>query len=106
MRYKKINKIKVFKSLMIFIFIFGILSCGDNMSVVIEGPVKLLKNPYPQDYPSTNPQNNEIIAVLKKGDEGDVLAFSHGKDFKVYKVKMKNGKIGYLISGDNFKVIE
>jgi len=80
--------------------------CGENNIVIIEGPTKLLNNPHPLNYPSTNPQENEIIAILKNGDTGEVLNITYGKDFKVYKVKIKEGMVGYLISEDNFKVIK
>ena len=82
-----------------------VVGCSSNLTVYIEGPTKLLKEPYPLNYPSTNPQPNEIVTVLKKGDVGEVLSSDYGKDYKVYKVKMRDGKIGYLIYGDNFKVL-
>jgi hypothetical protein len=83
---------------------FFFIACSNNQTVFIEGPSKLLKNPYPYNYPSTNPQPNEIVTILNKGDEGEVLSYTYGKDYKAYKVKMKDGKSGYLISGDNFRL--
>lgn len=76
---------------------------NDVSIVLIEGPANLIKKPYPLNYPSTNPQPNEVISNLKAGDEGEVLDWSYEKDYKVYKVKMKDGKVGYLIHGENFK---
>lgn len=86
--------------------IFCFASCTNNKeTVVIEEPTKLLKNPTPYNYPSTNPYENEIIAVLSSGDKGVVLGCEYGKDFKAYKVQMQDGKTGYLISGGDFKVL-
>ncbi|MBN1907071.1 MAG: hypothetical protein JW927_18475 [Deltaproteobacteria bacterium] len=90
----------------IFLFMSTFMACNNNTTVLIEGPANLLKNPYPLNYPSTNPQPNEVISNLKAGDEGEVLDWSYEKDYKVYKVKMKDGKIGYLIHGDNFKELK
>ncbi len=82
------------------------IGCSSKSIVVIEAPTKLLKNPYPFNYPSTKPQPNEIITILDKGDKGYVLDVSYGKDYKVYKVRMEDGKTGYLINGDNFKILQ
>ncbi len=87
-----------------FILIF--IGCGEPSTIMVEGPVKLLKNPFPLDYPKSNPQENEIISILSIGDKGKVVDVSYGKDFKVYKVKMESGKRGFLIHGDHFKVLK
>ncbi len=94
----------IFKKYLILTIMIAFMGCGDNVKVIIEGPTNLLMNPYPLNYPTTNPKENAVISQLKKGDEGEVLDYKYGKDFKAYKVELKNGKIGYLISGDNFRI--
>ncbi len=94
------------RNVSIFLILFSVVGCSNTLLLIVEGPTKLLKNPYPDNYPSTNPQPNEIISMLKNGDEGEVLDSIYGKDYKAYKVKMKDGKTGYLINGDNFKVLK
>lgn len=89
----------------IAVLIIIIVGCSSSSTVLIEMPTKLLKNPYPIDYPSTNPQPNEIVSILKVGDQGRVLDITYGKDYRVYKVKMNDGKTGYLVGGDTFKIL-
>lgn len=101
---KEMNKIRTL--FIYFIVILTIIGCSNESVLIIKGNAKLLKNPYPDNYPSTNPQHNDIISMLKDGDEGEVLESFYGKDYKAYKVKMKDGKTGYLINGDNFKILK
>lgn len=100
------NIVYVPQMCLMLLIILTSIGCSSKSIVVIEGPTELLKEPYPIGYPSTNPHPNEIVSVLKKGDVGEVLSYDYGKDYKYYKVKMNDGKIGYLIFGDNFKILQ
>ena len=80
----------------------GIMGCNDIKDViVVEGPTKVLSDPECSFY-----KGAKEIAVLDKGDKVTVIGVRYPKDCMVYKIKLADGRIGYITYGDNFKVIE
>ena len=78
------------------------MSCKENNSViVIEGPTKVLSEPECSFYKEV-----KEIAVLDKGDNAKVIGVRYPKDCMVYKIKIADGRVGYITYGDKFKVIE
>ncbi len=47
-----------------------------------------------------------VIAVLEKGDRGRVIHIRYSKDFMFYKIKLDDGRMGYVMYGDKFKVVK
>lgn len=83
--------------------IFLSVSCKNkDMIVVAEDSVSVYKS-YPE---SGIPDKNTVIAVLSKGETGDVIKTEHSKDFMFYKIRMNDGMEGYVWFGDKFKVVE
>ncbi|WP_295438761.1 hypothetical protein [uncultured Thiodictyon sp.] len=83
-----------------------IAGCQNDTVVFVKRPTKLLEQPYPYGYPSTNPQRNIIIATLKAGDAGYLLNCIYGKDYRACKVRMTDGAIGYLIDEGDFEILK
>lgn len=78
----------------------GTLWACHSSTLVADGPVTVLENPYPSGYPSTNPMPNSIVATLPAGERVKVKSVGYGKDFKYYKVALPAGRSGYVIFGD------
>ncbi len=82
------------------------IGCDNSQIMIIKKQIDVLKNPYPMNYPSSNPMQNSVIDVLSKGERVKILGHIYGKDYLVYKVRLGNGRIGYVIYiEDAFEVI-
>ncbi len=69
--------------------------------IVAEEPTKVFKS-YPDSGP---PKQSEVLAVLNKGEFGDVIHARYSKDFMFYKIRLKDGREGYVWVGDKFRVV-
>ena len=58
-------------------------------------PTDLLENPSPKDYALPN----QVITVLEKGTWLKVVQVIYGKDYVAYKVRLPDGRSGYIIGG-------
>jgi len=98
---------KFLKNIFIFIILsVGLYGCNKNETILIEKPTKVLENPYPENYPSTNPKPNSVLSILEKGETVKLLQEKYGKDYLVYKVQFDKGKTGYIIyEKDAFKIL-
>lgn len=109
----KINK-KLLLAIFFFFFVItigGFLMIRSHLTseqgdlVITENHIDVLKEPYPLNYPSTKPRPNTVIAVLKKGERVKVINYRYGKDYMVYKIKLQDGRNGYVIyKKDAFRV--
>jgi hypothetical protein len=72
---------------------------SSQFRVEITGPVILLEAPYPIDN-----GKNRILDTINQGDTVKVTKTITSKEYVALKVKLKNGKSGYIIKGDNFTV--
>jgi|GEM_PF-5536617 len=98
----------VMRKLLSILFALMVVSCGGSPQKMIEAEdgaaVSVLENPYPLNYPSTNPKPNKVVYSLKPGESVLVLDEWADKDFKVYKVQYSSGKdSGYVIYGKNIR---
>jgi hypothetical protein len=59
-----------------------------------------------EDYPSGGPPRDKIIAVMNKGDTADVVHTRYAKDAAYYKVRLKDGRKGYVLWEDGKVKIE
>lgn len=85
----------------IVMLILSLLSCKNtDMTVVAEEPTRVFKT-YPDSGP---PKQDEVITVLNKGEAGAVIHSRYSKDFMYYKIRLKDGREGYVWVGDKFKV--
>ena len=64
----------------------------------ITGQIRLFEEPYPLSYPG---KENHVVAILNKGDRVEVRRIWYGKDYMVIKVRLADGREGYLIPGDS-----
>lgn len=89
---------KALMSIGFFLLMFGWFSgCNDSGKVIFYESTDVLQNPYPLDYPSAKPIQNKVIAVLNRGDEALIITHNYGKDYLAYKVRLADGRIGYVI---------
>lgn len=85
----------------IIALVMTIVSCKNtNTMVIADAPTNVFKS-YPDSGP---PKQDEVIAVLSKDETGDVIHSRHSKDFMYYKIRLKDGREGYVWVGDKFRV--
>lgn len=65
-------------------------------------PVDLLENPSPQYYAFPN----SVVTVLEPGTWLKVIKLRYGKDYVAYKVRLPDGRSGYIIGGWGVNVHE
>ena len=81
------------------------LFSGKDNLMITGKQIDVLEQPYPLNYPSTNPKPNRVIAVLEKGEKVEVVNDRYGKNYLVYKIHLKDGRTGYVIyEKDAFRV--
>lgn len=71
-----------------------------SSTLVADGPVSVLQNPYPTGDPSTAPMPNSVVATLSVGQRVPVKSVGYGKDFKFFEVALPAGGTGYVFIGD------
>src|SRR5690242_18405118 len=65
----------------------------DGYRVVADEPT-----PVYSDYPAGGlPKENLTIAVLQKGESVDVITARYSKEFMFYKVRLKDGRKGFVM---------
>lgn len=97
------------RRLTIYFRIFGVIalimiviSCKNSEFIVVaEEPTRVFKS-YPDSGP---PKQDEEIAILNKGETGVVIHSRYSKDFMFYKIRLKDGREGYVWVGDKFSVV-
>jgi hypothetical protein len=80
------------------VFATMVVSCGDSDVVRATGKVEVYET-YPKNEPG-----NKIVGTLSSGELVPVLATRHSKEFMFYRVKLADGREGYVMFGDDFKV--
>jgi len=92
---------KVIIITVVAMFLLNVLGCKNtDMTVIADEPTKVFKS-YPE---SGLPKQNEVVAVLNKGETGAVIHACYSKDFMFYKIRLKDGQEGYVWVGDKFRV--
>jgi hypothetical protein len=79
--------------------VLAAVGCSGSGCLEITETVPLLEAPYPLDYPSTSPRPNRKLRDVEKG-RFDLLDRVLGKDYLVYRVRLTDGTVGYLVSGN------
>jgi len=86
----------------VIVLIMSLVSCKNTaMIVVAEEPTRVFKS-YPDSGP---PKKDEEIAILNKGETGTVIHSRYSKDFMFYKIRLNDGREGYVWVGDKFRVV-
>jgi len=82
-------------------FIGGTLGCkAGDLTIIIEKPTELLSKADLKDA-----SGNEVISILNKGVKGSVIKSEYSKDFMFYKIRTEDGRVGYVLYGDNLKIL-
>lgn len=88
----------------IFVLMLSVLGCNSektDMIIVIDGQTKVYS-----EYPESGmPRQEKVITVLGKGVKCKVVTIRYSKDFQFYKIELQDGREGYIIFGDNFRVL-
>jgi hypothetical protein len=66
--------------------------------IVADAPLDVLERPAPPDYPSTAPLPNGVLHRAAAGEQLDVVEKAYEKDFMYYRVKLADGRTGYVIA--------
>ena len=91
----------LYKTIGMVMLILSLLSCKSlDTTVVAEEPTRVFKT-YPDSGP---PKQDEVITILNKGETGVVIHSRYSKDFMYYKIRLKDGREGYVWVGDKFRV--
>lgn len=59
-----------------------------------------------EDYPSDGSPRTKVIAVMNKGDTAAIIHTRYAKDAAYYKVRLKDGREGYVLWEDGKVKIE
>jgi len=92
----------------ILMLTIGILyGCDNNdLIVVINEPTNVLAAPSLQEYEKGSSGPPNVVTVLKKGETAEVIGKEYGKSYLAYKIRLSDGRTGYIISyGDKFRVV-
>jgi hypothetical protein len=73
------------------------LACEKNDLITIKKPTKVLEKAFPENYPSSNPKPNAVIAILNEGTTIKATKKEYGKDFLMYRVQLEDGRNGYIV---------
>lgn len=91
-----------------FLMLFFAISTGcgveNGCDLMVNGRVRVFENPYPDGYPTSAPKKNHVIDILD--DEGvELVGRRVEKDFMAYKVRLKDGREGFILYDQNISVI-
>src|SRR3954447_23773207 len=98
------NKLILKLHLLIILMAILTMSCDENEYrgiAIAEEPTRVYS-----DYDGPDPDPKLTLVVLRKGESVDVFAKVYGKDSMYFKVRLKDGRTGYLLyHGDKFRVV-
>jgi len=84
--------------LLLIIASFNLFSCNAKEKIVCLQEINIMEFPEAEET-----KGNKIVAVLRPGDECEILDVTYSKDYAFYRVKTKDGKVGYIL-GDSEKM--
>ena len=71
-----------------------------NQLVIIQAPTSMY-----EDYPKSGPPTAKVIAILNKGETAEVIHVRWAKDCEYLKVRVKDGRTGYIGWDGNYKIV-
>lgn len=100
----KIIKMALFIFAVGALFVVGITLLGSKKKgtfILVQGPIKVLENPE-----CSIEENVKVLTVLNKGERVRVLGVKYPKNCMVYRIRLADGRVGYITHGDSFKVLD
>jgi hypothetical protein len=88
---------------MAVLMILGIVACDTGLIVIADEPTRVFKD-Y-QEVTYRNQGKDQVIAVMNKGETAEVITERYTKDYMFYKIRLKDGRVGYVWVGDKFRVV-
>jgi hypothetical protein len=87
--------------------LFLLLSCQqDPMLIVVEQHARVFEASEPdpdRSYANLQTEKNRTIATVTPGETMELLDTEYKKDYAAYRVRLKDGRVGYLLSDVRFK---
>lgn len=83
--------------------IIGLLSGCAKEVAIIDKPTEVMEEPYPKHY---GEKTTRVIGTLQPGQEVKVINYRYNKDFRAYKVRLPDGRVGYIIGGNEFHIVK
>ncbi|HRQ15366.1 MAG TPA: hypothetical protein PK205_18870 [Promineifilum sp.] len=57
-----------------------------------------------EDYPTDGPPRAKVVGVMNEGDEALIIHTRYAKDAAYYKVRLQDGREGYVGSDGRFEI--
>jgi hypothetical protein len=87
------------RSLLAFLLLIVNVACGDsNSTIQATGKVEVYET-----FPKSEP-GNKVVGMLNPGESAPVLGKRHSKEFMFYRIRLADGREGYVMFGDEFTV--
>ena len=81
--------------------ILSFVGCSKtHYAVIVEAPTSVY-----EDYPTDGPPTSKIIAILDKGETVEVIHTRYAKDAQYLKIRLKDGRTGYVGWNGKYKVV-
>jgi hypothetical protein len=87
--------------LAIISFTLWLLKNNEMILLVFSSPTKVMSEAYPDGWAQGN-TSTKVLTVLNEGDTALLIEKRTEKEFQTYKIKLNNGQIGFVFSGDSF----
>lgn len=85
----------------LFVLALSLGACGSNGCLEVIGErAEVVRQPYPLNYPSTDPRPNEVLRTIAPGTRILWDKVEYGKDYRVFRVE---GEDGWVVDGDNLQ---
>lgn len=92
------------------LMMIAVLNCyGETMSIVLERSALVYADSEPLPdvkYVSRPSRQNRAIATVNAGETLELLGTEYKKDYAAYRVRLKDGRVGYLMSDAQFRRTE
>lgn len=79
----------------------GIMSCKNEPEFVL---IAEASTTVYEDYPTDGPPRAKVVGVMNEGDTAPVIHTRYAKDAAYYKVRLQDGREGYVGWDGKFKI--
>lgn len=77
--------------------------CENSHAVlVLEEQADVYARAHPRPEEDTR-HENAVISTVRRGESVELLGTEYKKDYAAYRVRLKDGRVGYLMSGVQFR---
>ena len=96
---------------LIFVMLFSVFGCcqGDPKTIVMEERAEVFEAAEPNPdahYRKPLKEKNRVISIVESGETVEFICVEYKKDYAAYKVRLKDGRKGFVMSGARFRDAE